>query len=69
VENHIHELDFHWRHVNVSFGKALNSNVDLKKFFDYLQAWVPFISRVYSHDFLWHISTNSIMLDMKKGLV
>jgi hypothetical protein len=47
VENHIHELNFHWRHVNVSFEEALNSNVDLRRFFDYPQASMPFISRVY----------------------
>jgi hypothetical protein len=55
--------------VNVSLEEALNSNVDLRRFFDYPQAWMPFISRVYSHDFLWHIFINSIMLDMTKGLV
>jgi len=43
VENHIHELDFHWRHVNVSFEEAFNSKVDLRRFFDYPQAWMPFI--------------------------
>lgn len=69
VESHIHELNFHWRHVSVSFEEAFKSNVDLRRFFYYLQAWMPFISRIYPHDLLWHISIDSIMLDTRKGLV
>jgi hypothetical protein len=34
-----------------------------------IQAWMPYISRVQLDDMFWHIVIDSIMLDMKEGLV
>ncbi len=33
-----------------------------------IQAWVPYINKLYSDDPSWHIFANSILLDISKGL-
>jgi hypothetical protein len=65
--------------VNVAFEEALNSDEDLHRFSGRmfyvwddnhrLQAWMPYISKVHPCDFSWHIIMDSIMLDMRKGLM
>lgn len=79
VANHIREQDNHCKVVNASFEEGLNSNEDLQRFngkmfyvWDgnhQLQAWMPYISRVHLHDLFWHIPTDSIMLDMRGGVI
>jgi hypothetical protein len=60
VVDHIHEWDNHWKVVYASFEEGLNLNEDLYKFSGrmsyvlddnhWLQAWMPYISRVHPHD-------------------
>jgi hypothetical protein len=79
VANHIHKWDIHWKATNASFEEAFNANEDLQRFNGrmffvcvgnhQLQAWMPYISRVHSDDLSWHIAADSIMLNMRKGLV
>jgi hypothetical protein len=65
--------------MNASFEEGLNSDEDLQRFNGRMfyvwdnnywqQAWMPYISKVHPHDFSWHIIVDSIMLDIREGLV
>ncbi len=79
VVDHIHKRDVHWKVVNASFEEAFNVDENLKRFSGkmffvwdgnhWLQAWMPYISRVHSDDLSWHIVVDSIMLDTRKDLI
>jgi hypothetical protein len=65
--------------MNASFEDGLNLDENLQRFSGricyvwddnhQLQAWMPYISRVHPYDFSLHIVVDSIMLDMREGLV
>ncbi len=79
VAYHIHKWDVHQKVVNASFEEALDMDVNMQRFTrrmffvwdnnHQIQAWMPYISRVQLDDMFWHIVIDSIMLDMKEGLV
>ncbi len=79
VADHIHEWDIHSKAMNASFEEVLNMDEDLQRFIGkmffvwdnnhQLQAQMPYISRVHLDDLSWHIAMDSIMLDMREGLI
>jgi hypothetical protein len=65
--------------MNASFEERLNMDEFLQRFSGrmfyvwddnhWLQAYIPYIFKVHSDELSWHIATDSIMLNTRKGLV
>ncbi len=65
--------------MNASFEEGLNMDEFLQRFSGrmfyvwddnhWLQAYMPYISKVHSDDLSWHIAMDSIMWNTKEGLV